>query len=82
MGAKRAASTEMIQKIHNEYSDVLSGIRGFKGTFLLQVKDDAKPYQASPRCIVYVLQEPFKEEIERLQEHQILAQLRVGKMAK
>ena len=37
-----------------------------KGTFSLQVKDGMKPYQAPPKCIAYALQEPFKKDVERV----------------
>ena len=40
-----------------------------------------KPYQLPPRCVAYVLLEPFKKELERLQEHQILSPLNVDEMA-
>ena len=76
------AGAETALKIHVEFSDVFTGIGCFKGTFSLQVKDDMKPYQMPPRCITYVLQEPFKKELERLQEHEIHAPLGMDKMAK
>ena len=34
---------------------------GFKDTCLLQVKVGEKPYQALPRCMTYMLQEPVKK---------------------
>ena len=46
--------------IHDEYNDLFTGTGCFKGTFSLQVKDDAKPYQASQRHIVYALPKTFK----------------------
>ena len=49
MEADRAASAETTQTIHNEYSDVSTGIFCFKGIFSLQVKDDVKPYQVPSR---------------------------------
>ena len=33
-------------------------------------------------CMAYAIQEPFKTDLQRLQEHQILAPLGVGKMAR
>ena len=51
-------------KLHNEFSDVFSGIGCFEGTFSLQVKDDSWPYQAIPRRVAYVLQETLKEELK------------------
>ena len=61
MESKSVASVETTFKIHNGYSNVLMGIGYFKGTFPLQVKDNAKPYQALPRHIAYALKEPFKK---------------------
>ena len=64
--------------MHDEYKDIFTGNGCFKGTFSLQVKDDAKPYQLPLRHIAHPLQEPFKKEPDRLQKHQILAPLKVG----
>ena len=58
--------------MHVEYSNVFRGIGCFKGTFSIQVKDDAKAYKMPLRYIAYVLPEPLKKELERLQQHQIL----------
>ena len=52
----------------------------FKSIYSLQVKDSAKSSEILARCIAYMLQEPFKKELERLQ-HKILAPLRVDEMA-
>ena len=82
MEANRVASAEVTLKMHEEFSDLFTGIGYFKGTFSLQVKDDAKSYKLPPGNIGYVLQETFEKEIERLQEHQILTSLRVNKRAK
>ena len=50
---------------YNQYTmnlrNVFTGIGCFKGMFSLQVQDGAKPYQAAPRCIMYMLQQPLKE---------------------
>ena len=53
----------------------------FEGTFSLHLKLDSKLYQAPPRCVVYVLQKPFKEELECLQKMDIITPLRVDEMA-
>ena len=60
MESNRSVSAETTQTIHNEYGDVFTGIRCFKGTFSLPVKDDINPYQTSPRHIVYAVQESLK----------------------
>ena len=62
-------------EICNGDSYVLTGSGSFRGTFLLQVKDNMKPHWMSCMCITYALQEPFKKELERLQEHKIEAPL-------
>ena len=61
-------SKAMTWRIHKEYGKVFNGIGCFEGTFSLQLKLDSKPYQAPPRYIAYVLQKPFQEELQQLQE--------------
>ena len=36
------------QKMHNDYSDVSTGIWCFKGIFSLHIKEKAKQYQMQP----------------------------------
>ena len=43
-----------------------------KGTFPLKVKDSAKPYQAPPRHMACAQHAPFRKELERLWEKEIL----------
>ena len=71
----------MMQKIHDTFGDLFNGNGCFKGTFSLQLKSDSKPYQAPSRCVVYVLQKPFKEELEYLQKMDIITPLGVDEMA-
>ena len=63
-GPEREASmmetAALTETIHKDF-DVFSGIRLFKGTFLLKIKDGTRPHQALPKYIEYALQEPFKE---------------------
>ena len=80
--ADRAASAEITLNLHDELIDVFSGIGYFKGSLSLWAKDDVNANQVPLRHIAYVLQEPFKKELERLQEHQILAPLWVDEMVK
>ena len=70
--ADKRSSITMIQKIHTRFHNVFNGIGCFKGTFSLQLKPDSKPYQAPPRHVAYMLQEPFKEELRYLQEMDII----------
>ena len=71
----------MTQKIHNTYGNVFNGIGCFEGMFSLQLKPNSKPYQVPPKHVAYALQKPFKEELKRLQELDIIAPLRVDEMA-
>ena len=48
---------------------------------LPMVRDNTDPYQVSQRCIAYVLQEPFKKDLERVEYYWILAPLGVDKTA-
>ena len=61
--ADKRSSIAMMQSIHMRFGNIFNGIGCFKGTFSLQLKPDSKPYQAPPRHVAYVLQEPFKEEL-------------------
>ena len=40
--AKMASSAKIAQELHSKYGNVFTGIRCFKGTFPLQVKEDVK----------------------------------------
>ena len=48
------------------------------GEFLLWLKLESKPYQEPPRCMAYMLQKPFEEELKRLQNQDIIAPLGVN----
>ena len=47
--ADKRESNAMMQKIHNVYSDIFTGIGCFKGTFSLQLKQQAIP-NATKAC--------------------------------
>ena len=68
----KKASTEITKQLQKEFQDVFTGIGSFDWMSSLQVKPDSKPYQAPPRHVAYALQKPFKEELERLQQQDIL----------
>ena len=59
-------SAVITKSMHSKFKDMLIGIGHFKGTFLLQVKDWAKPYQMPLWCTAYTLQHPFKDEFDQL----------------
>ena len=56
MEANKVASAQTTKIIHNDYSDVFTGIGCLKGTFSLQNRNDAKPYEVLPRCVAYAIQ--------------------------
>ena len=58
------------------------GIECLIGMVSLQVEDNAKPYQVALRHIAYALQELFKKELDRQQQHQIITPLEVDEGAK
>ena len=74
-------SSAMTRRIHETFGDVFNGIECFKGTFSLQLKPDSKTYQMPLRHIAYALQQPFKEELQCLQELDIIVPLGVDEMA-
>ena len=59
---------------------MFTGIGCFDGMFSLQVKLDSKLYQATPWYIIHALQKPFKEEMERLQQQDIITPLGINEM--
>ena len=61
-------------------SVIISGTGCFEGIFSLQVKDSSQPNQEPPRRVVYALQEPQKEELERPQKQQIIIPMNLDKM--
>ena len=71
----------MMQKIHDAFGNVFNGIGCFKGMFSLHFKPDSKPYQVPSWCVAYVLQKPFKEELEHLQKMDIITPLEVDETA-
>ena len=71
----RRASTEITEQLQRDSEDVFNGIGCFGGKFSLQLKLDSKPYKSHLRHVAYALQEPFKEELERLQQQDTLTQL-------
>ena len=70
--ADKRKKKEMMQKLHDTFGDIFNGTGCFEGTFSLQLKPECKLYQAPPRNVAYVLQKPFKEELECLQKMDII----------
>ena len=64
--------SEITQQLPRDFEDVFNAIGCFDGTISLQLKLDSKPYQLLPRCVAYVLQKPFKEELKQLQQQDII----------
>ena len=73
-------SAKRTQQIHKEFDNAFHGIGCFEGTVLLQLKPNSRPYQAPPRCEAYVLQKPFKDKMDRLQQLDIITPLGVDEM--
>ena len=73
-------SIELTQRIHNVFDSVFRGIGCFEGTFSLQLKPDSKPYQVPLRCVAYVLQKPFKDELDWLHKPDIIIPLGVDEI--
>ena len=71
----RIASTEITEQLQRDIEDIFNGIGCFDGMISLQLKPESKPYQAAPRHIAYALQKPFKDELERLQQQDIITPL-------
>ena len=59
----------------------LTELDASKSHFLCSSKPDIKPYQVLPRHGGYVLQKPFKEELDWLQKMDIITPLGVNEMA-
>ena len=47
-------------KIHNDFSDIFTGIGCFKGTLRLQVREGSHPYQSPSRRVAYALPRTIK----------------------
>ena len=61
-------NAESTQQIHKDHDDVFNDIGCFEVTFSLQLMPECTPFQAPPRHIIYALQKPFQDELERLQQ--------------
>ena len=77
----KGVTTDTTEQIQKEFEEVFMGIECFEGMFSLQVKPHSKPYQVPPRYVVYALQKPFKEELEKLQRQDIITPLGVDQTA-
>ena len=61
------ASAKTTQEVCHKSNNVFTGIRCFKGTFSLQVKESTKSYQVSPRHWEYMPQEPLRKGLQEQQ---------------
>ena len=77
----RRASAEITKQLQRDSEHISNDTKCFDGMFCLQLKSDSKPYQESLRCIAYVLQKLFKEELERWQQQGIITPLGIDKTA-
>ena len=58
--------------MHYDLSHVFTMNRYFKGIYSLPIKDDLKSYLVLPMQVIYAIKQPFRKELERLQEQHIL----------
>ena len=70
--ADKKVSQVLMNKIHNEFSTVLSGTGCFEGTFSLKIKDDSQQNQSPTEKGDVHAQGTHEEELERLQENKII----------
>ena len=78
----KGAALQWCRKYTQDLAMFFNGTGCFEDTFSLQLKPDSKPYQAPPRHVAYALQEPFKEELRRLQEMDIITLLGIDETTK
>ena len=76
---EKETSRVVMQIIHNELSNVFTGIGCFEGNFELRVKEGSHLYQALSRGMACALQQPLKKELDGLQGQQIILLLDVDK---
>ena len=65
MGKTVSKAVTRIHRIHNEFNELFPGIGCLEDKFSLQVREGSCPYKAPPKRVVYVLQNPLKEELEQ-----------------
>ena len=63
---------QLHKTFHSKCSNVFMEIGCFKGTFKLRLREGSHPYQAIPRRVAYALQQPHKEEVDKLQKQEII----------
>lgn len=68
-------SHKFTKHIMTKYKDCFQGIGCFRGTVHIDLKKDAVPHQAPPRRVAQALQQPLKEELDRLTKEDILIPL-------
>ena len=64
--ADKEGSKSIVQRVHSELSNVLTGIGHFVDTFKLGVKEFSQPCQTPFRSVADVLQKALKQELGRL----------------
>ena len=72
-----AEVTEDQAQVQRDFEDVFNEKGCFNGMISLQIKPESKRYQASPWCIPYALQKPFKEELGRLPQQDTITLLSI-----
>ena len=62
----KQASQDFKQKMVSKYPDVFKGIGTLPGTVHLELVDDYTPHQTAVRRILISLQEPVRQEVEKM----------------
>ena len=78
MEADKKVKRLLTTKIHMQFSDIFIGIScygGFEGTFKLWMREGSYQLLAPPRIVVYALQKPLQEDLDKLQKQQIIVPL-------
>ena len=70
-----------MERIHNEFNHLFSGIKCFEGMLSLQVKEGSCLYEALPIKVNYTLQKHLIEELQQLLKQHIIVLLDVDKMS-
>jgi len=68
-------SHKFTKYIMSKYNDCFQGIGCFRGTVHIDLRKDAVPHQAPPRRVAQALQQPLKNELDRLVKEDILIPL-------
>ena len=69
------ASKNLEKEVMREHADLFTGVGCLEGKVHIHLKEGVTPYQAPPRRVAYSMQDPLKEELDRLVKENILVKL-------